>query len=122
MGTDNAVQKLGNVFVESDDFDATVSFYEEVLQRGPDICDREHGWAQFNLENAKLAVAARGKQAPGNPSGATASLKVGDVRAWAQDAGARGLNVSPVRQGDHESTVSVEDPAGNLILVYSPNG
>jgi catechol 2,3-dioxygenase-like lactoylglutathione lyase family enzyme len=115
----SAIQKLGNAFVEATDFQASVDFYERLLGTPPEFVDDEHGWAQFDVGNAKLAVARRGSHPAANDRGATVSLKTDSADAWSEGARGRGLSVGAVDRSAHEHYVRIQDPDGNSVVVYA---
>lgn len=112
------IERIGNAFFEVADMDRAVAFYGEALGLPLKFRDGDR-WAAFDVGGTTVAVAAaEDRAAPG--AGATLSFKVADVDAWAREASERGMEVGPVETGPHERSVTVADPDGHRMIVYSP--
>ncbi len=111
-----AIQRIGNVFYRTNDMDAAVRFYTDVLGFGLKLRDGDH-WAAFEVGGATLAVEGG---VPGGPGGATVSLRCEDLDAVVADLKAKGADVAPPETGPHERRATLRDPAGNLLVLYEP--
>lgn len=114
---DNDIQCIGNAFFEVGDMERAVRFYEQVLGLGMKFRDGDR-WAAFDVGGTTLALSGAADDAP-RGHGATLSLKVRDVDAWAGAARRRGLTAPEPTTGPHERTVTVTDPDGHRLVVYS---
>jgi catechol 2,3-dioxygenase-like lactoylglutathione lyase family enzyme len=112
------IQRIGNVFYYVPDMDAAVSFYTGVLGLTLKLRDGDR-WAAFDVGGATLAVEGG---APGGPGGATVSLRIDDLDAFVQDLRTRGAQVGEIEAGAHERKAQLEDPAGNVLVLYAPKG
>jgi catechol 2,3-dioxygenase-like lactoylglutathione lyase family enzyme len=111
------IQRIGNVFYRAPDMDAAVHFYSDVLGFAMKFRDGDH-WAAFDVGGMTLAVEGG---APGGSGGATVSLRVnGGLAALVEELRAKGAHVSDVESGPHERRASVQDPAGNTLVLYEP--
>lgn len=111
------IQRIGNAFYEVRDMDRAVAFYEDLLGLRLKFRDGDR-WAAFDVGGTTVALSPADGAAP-PATGATLSFKVDDVDAWARAAAERGLELPPVETGPHERTVTVTDPEGHRIIVYS---
>ena len=111
-----AIQRIGNVFYRTNDMDAAVRFYTEVLGFGLKLRDGDR-WAAFDAGGTTLAVEGG---APGGPGGATVSLRVEDLAALVDDLRSKGAAIGPIEEGPHERKAQLHDPAGNQLVLYEP--
>src|ERR1700730_16749207 len=102
------IQRIGNVFYRTQDMDAAVHFYTQVLGFGLKLRDGDR-WAAFDVGGATPAVGR------GGPVGATASLRVDGLAAVVDDLRAKGARVGDVNSGPHERRAELQDPAGNRL-------
>jgi catechol 2,3-dioxygenase-like lactoylglutathione lyase family enzyme len=110
------IERIGNVFYEVDDMDRAVAYYRDVL--GLTLKFQDGGrWAAFDVGGVTLALSA---EEPRSRDGATVSLRVGDLDAWAKAAAGRGLEAGEPETGPHERKLTLTDPEGNRIVVYGP--
>jgi lactoylglutathione lyase len=112
----SGIQRIGNVFYRVPDMEAAVRFYTEVLGLGLKLRDGDH-WAAFDVGGSTLALEGG---APGGPGGATVSLRVDGLDAVVADLRSKGANVGEVQTGPHERRAELQDPAGNLLILYAP--
>ena len=112
----SGIQRIGNVFYRAPDLDAAVRFYTDVLGFTLKLRDGER-WAAFDVGGMTLAVEGG---APGGPGGATVSLRVEGIDEQVQTLRARGATVSDVSTGPHERRAELQDPAGNVLVLYEP--
>jgi catechol 2,3-dioxygenase-like lactoylglutathione lyase family enzyme len=112
---DQEIRRIGNAFYEVHDMDRAVAFYQDVLGLRLKFRDGDR-WAAFDVGGTTVALAAAGAEAA---VGATLSLRVDDVDAWAREAAGRGLAAGAPEDGPHERTVTVVDPEGHRLIVYS---
>lgn len=112
------VQKIGNVFYRVRDMDAAIRFYQDVLGLSLKFRDGNH-WAAFDVAGATLAL--DGDEAPeGGRGGATVSLRVDDLDAFAGQLKARGAETGSIQAGAHERRLELRDPSGNVLVAYQP--
>jgi predicted enzyme related to lactoylglutathione lyase len=99
-----------------DDWDASVSFYRDVL--GLKALHVERGWAEFAVgKSGTLAIQER---TPGHP-GVEVSLLVGDLEKTLAELEAGGARVvERIRRQDFGALATVADPNGNRIGLYEP--
>jgi lactoylglutathione lyase len=112
----SGIQRIGNVFYRVPDMAAAVRFYTEVLGLGLKLRDGDH-WAAFDVGGSTLALEGG---APGGPGGATVSLRVDELDAVVAALRSKGANVGEVQTGPHERRAELQDPAGNLLILYAP--
>ena|SRR5262245_47410499 len=99
-----------------DDWDASVSFYRDVL--GLKALHVERGWAEFAV--GRSGTLALHERSPGH-SGAEVSLLVGDIEKTLVELEAGGARVvERIRREDFGAVATVADPSGNLIGLYEP--
>ncbi|HWM11089.1 MAG TPA: VOC family protein [Solirubrobacteraceae bacterium] len=111
------IKKVGNVFQEVRDMERAVTFYRDVLRLPLKFQDGDR-WAAFDAGGTTVALAAA--EDPWGPlPGTTLSFKVDDVDEWAREAAERGMEVSGPEDGPHERKVTVTDPDGHRMVVYS---
>ena len=99
-----------------DDWDASVSFYRDVL--GLKARHVERGWAEFAVgRNGTIALHQRELDHPG----VEVSLMVSDIEKTLVELEAGGARVvQPIRRQDFGAVATVADPSGNLIGLYEP--
>ncbi len=112
----SGIQRIGNIFYRAPDLDAAVNFYTQVLGFALKFRDGDH-WAAFDVAGMTLAVEGG---ASGGSGGATVSLRVDGLAEVVSDLRAKGAHVSDVESGPHERRASVQDPAGNTLVLYEP--
>lgn len=112
-----SIQRLGNVFYRTNDMDAAVRFYSEVLGFPIKLRDGDR-WAAFDVGGTTLAV--EGGAAGGAAGGATVSLRCDGLAEVVADLRARGAQVSDPETGPHERKAQLTDPAGNVLVLYEP--
>jgi catechol 2,3-dioxygenase-like lactoylglutathione lyase family enzyme len=110
------IQRIGNVFYRTQDMDAAVRFYTEVLGFGLKLRDGDN-WAAFDVGGMTLAVEGG---TPGGPGGATVSLRVEGLAAVVADLRSKGADVGDIQTGPHERKAPLRDPAGNQLVLYEP--
>jgi catechol 2,3-dioxygenase-like lactoylglutathione lyase family enzyme len=110
------IQRIGNVFYRVPDMDAAVRFYTEVMGFGLKLRDADR-WAAFDVGGATLAVEGG---ASGGPGGATVSLRTDGLVAVVAELRSRGATVGDVTTGPHERRAVLQDPAGNVLVLYEP--
>jgi predicted enzyme related to lactoylglutathione lyase len=99
-----------------DDWDASVSFYRDVL--GLKTLHVERGWAEFAV--GKSGTLALHEREQGHPR-VEVSLLVGDLEKTLAELEAGGARVvEPIRRQDFGAVATVTDPSGNLIGLYEP--
>lgn len=109
--------RLQNVYVRSDDLNASRRFYEDVLGLKPKFVDGER-WVQYDTGGANFAVGAAGEY-PDGAAGAVAVFEVQDLDARQVALAAAGIRIVAARDmGKHGRTVTVVDPAGNYLQLY----
>ena len=92
-----------------------VQFLSAVLGVEPTFVDGER-WAQFDLNGARLSLAAGGESA----GVAQAMVKVADAAATAERLAHAGYDVAGPVTGPHEVRFSVTGPDGWSVVVYQP--
>ena len=112
------IERIGNVFYVVDDVEESMKFYRDVIGLKLKFQDGDR-WAAFDVGTTTLALARSEAQEP-RSAGATVSLRASDVDEWAAEASQRGLAIGEVETGPHERTLSVTDPDGNRLVVFSP--
>ena len=110
------IQRIGNVFYRTQDMDAAVRFYTDVLGFGLKLRDGDR-WAAFDVGGMTLAVEGG---TPGGRGGATVSLRVDGLDAVVADLRSKGADVGDVETGSHERKAQLRDAAGNQLLLYEP--
>ena len=110
------ILRIGNVFYRTQDFEASVRFYTDVLGLALKLRDGDR-WAAFDVGGMTLAVEAG---APGGPGGATVSLRVEGLDALVADLRSKGADIADPANGPHERYAEVRDPAGNVLVLYEP--
>jgi predicted enzyme related to lactoylglutathione lyase len=110
------IERVGNVFYRTQDMDAAVRFYTEVLGFGLKLRDGDR-WAAFDAGGTTLALEGG---APGGPGGATVSLRVEGLAALLDHLRTKGAQVGPVEEGPHERKAQLHDPSGNVLVLYEP--
>lgn len=119
---DGGVRTVDYVIVYASDLEASIAFYRDVL--GLPFKLERNGYAEFAMENTKLALYSRLQATdaigleftPGGPGGAVLFL-VEDVDEWAErlrDQGVRVLAGPADRPWGHR-TLHVADPDGFIV-------
>ncbi|HVM11713.1 MAG TPA: VOC family protein [Actinomycetota bacterium] len=112
------MRRLESVILYVEDLDRSIRFYGDVL--GLDLALSEHGYAEFRLENVKLALYEReravrltGAERP--PAGAAEILfVVEDADRWAERLADHVL-AGPVDHPWGHRSVHVADPDGHVV-------
>jgi catechol 2,3-dioxygenase-like lactoylglutathione lyase family enzyme len=110
------IQRIGNVFYRAPDMDAAVHFYSQVLGFALKLREGDH-WAAFDVAGMTLAVEGG---APAGSGGATVSLRVEGLVEVVEQLRGKGATVSDVQTGPHERRATLQDPAGNTLVLYEP--
>jgi catechol 2,3-dioxygenase-like lactoylglutathione lyase family enzyme len=113
----NDIERIGNAFYRVRDMERAVAFYRDVLGLRLKFRDGDD-WAAFDVGGSTLALSATDQRGTAG-AGATLSLKVADVDGWAREAAGRGGALPAPESGAHERTVTVTDPDGHRLIVYS---
>jgi predicted enzyme related to lactoylglutathione lyase len=110
--------KLRGVYVAAEAPTALVPFYEALLGAGPNLVDADH-WIEFPKELGRLAIA--GPRESCLPAPATVLILEVDNLAAALETVARhgGAIVNQRDMGSHGVSVTICDPAGGLLQLYS---
>lgn len=99
-----------------DDWDASVSFYRDVL--GLKARHVERGWAEFAV--GKTATVAL-HQRDADDAGVKISLLVSDIEKTLVELEAGGARVvERLRREEFGAVATVTDPSGNRIGLYEP--
>lgn len=113
----SALGRVGHVLLPTDDLDAALRFYGDVLGLPLRFRDGDR-YAALDGGGTTIALAAPEEQ----PAvGRTAiGLKVDDVRATAERLRAAGITLlGEVEETDHELRVGFRDPDGNVFVAYA---
>jgi catechol 2,3-dioxygenase-like lactoylglutathione lyase family enzyme len=110
--------RIGNVLYPVDDLDAAVAFYRDALGLPLKFTDGDR-YAGLDGGGTTLALVGGGEDVTaGAPA---AAIRVGDVAAAVERATAAGATLlrGPER-GPHEIRAALRDPAGNVLVLYTP--
>lgn len=117
MGSDSQENaQFKGVILAVEDMESVCGFYAEVFGLRPRFRDGDK-WAALDAPGG-LSLAGRDERPPDRMA---LSFKVPDVEAALARAVAAGATVvAPVITGGHERKAMVHDPAGHLVVLYSP--
>ncbi len=112
-----SIRKLQNVVVAASDIAASRHFYETLLGLVPKFVDGER-WVQYDAGGSNFAVGSR-QEYPEGAAGAVAVFEVGDLDARARSLAEAGMRIVGTRDmGSHGRTLTVVDPAGNVLQLF----
>src|SRR5689334_11321831 len=106
------IQRIGNVFYRTNDMDAAVHFYTEVLGFTLKFRDGDH-WAALDVAGMTFALEGG---VSGGSGGATVSLRVDGLADLVTQLRGRGATVGEIESGAHERRATLTDPAGNTLV------
>ena len=112
--------KLRTAYVVTRDMDRAAQFYEGLLGAKPAFRDGDN-WTQYAGEGGSFALSSVGEAAQTAQS-TVAVFQVDDLDAGAAAIEAGGGKVLERRDmGDHGTTLSFEDPDGNVAQLFAKN-
>lgn len=115
--TSDGTGRLRGIVLSVDDMDAECAFYEKVLGLQVKFRDGDR-WAAFDVEGISFGLAGTSERLPDRSA---LSVRAADVDAAVDRAVEAGAEVVlPAEDGRHERRAAVRDPAGQLIVLYSP--
>ncbi|MQA77200.1 MAG: VOC family protein [Streptosporangiales bacterium] len=115
--TPDASGRLRGIVLSVEDMDAECAFYEKVLGLTVRFRDGDR-WAAFDTDGISFGLAGAEERLPDR---AALSVKTVDVDAAVDRAVEAGATVAvPAADGGHERRAAVRDPAGQLVVFYSP--
>ncbi len=109
-----------NTILYCGEWAATVTFYRELL--GFEVSFENDWFVEFSVGPGaciSVADASRTSIAPGDGSGLTISLRVGDVAAVRSTLVAAGIDVGAVGARFGSPVIDVFDPSGNRLEFWS---
>lgn len=111
------VTRLQNCYYVAEDVVAARAFYERTLGLTVKFADGDQ-WVQFSIGGANFAIASPSEAGPVSSGGAIV-LEVDDLTALRDRLEADGTKIVAERDmGDHGRTVTITDPAGNLLQLF----
>ena len=111
------LEKVSNVFYWTNDMDAAVAFYRDVLGLDPTLRAGED-WAEFDAGGVTVALhGTRGNAPP--QGGATVVFEVADLERARRLLTERGAAfVGESGEADVGSFATFRDPDGNLLQIF----
>jgi len=112
------IQKLRQVYIVAEDFEAQVKFYGETLGLTLQFRDGNR-WAQFQAGGVSLAIASAEEGQGARPNVPVPVFEVDDLGAALGTLTASGHTVGAVRDmGAHGRSAAVHDTAGVQLVLF----
>lgn len=111
-----AILKLGHVLLPTGEMDATVRFYTDVLDMPVRFRDGDN-YTALQCGDGTLALVGPRERPAGR--GVAPAVKVDDLDGLVKDIEKAGRGPVEIREGPHERSVEVQDPAGNPLVFYA---
>ena len=119
MENTEVIEKFGYVLIPVASLDAALRFYEEALGTKAKFRDGDR-FAAVPCGDVTLALVGPSERAA--DAGVAPAIKVRDVEAVAAKLRALGVASVEIRDGGHERTLEIRDPAGNPLVLYQAKG